>query len=310
METGTKLNSLTENIKDKAQRISLPGFYRIPLYDVVKFFSEGIRNGALTTRASSVAFNFVLALFPGIIFVFTLIPYIPIENFQTELLMLFENILPKNAFHFLESTLVDLVMRKNWGLLSFGALASLFFSMNGIHALIDGFNSSHHYVETRSWLMQRLISIALVFILATLVTSATLLIISSRSVLNMLVEQNILEFGITYYLIMIGKWVIIIGFHLVAISFIYYLAPARRPAWRFVSPGAIFATFLTIMASLIFSLFINNFGQLNKLYGSIGTLMVVLIWTYFNSLALIIGFELNASISSAQLKTNHQEPSS
>lgn len=310
METGTKLNSLTENIKDKAQRISLPGFYRIPLYDVVKFFSEGIRNGALTTRASSVAFNFVLALFPGIIFVFTLIPYIPIENFQTELLMLFENILPKNAFHFLESTLVDLVMRKNWGLLSFGALASLFFSMNGIHALIDGFNSSHHYVETRSWLMQRLISIALVFILATLVTSATLLIISSRSVLNMLVEQNILEFGITYYLIMIGKWVIIIGFHLVAISFIYYLAPARRPAWRFVSPGAIFATFLTIMASLIFSLFINNFGQLNKLYGSIGTLMVVLIWTYFNSLALIIGFELNASISSAQLKTNHQEQSS
>jgi membrane protein len=310
METGTKLNSLTENIKDKAQRISLPGFYRIPLYDVVKFFSEGIRNGALTTRASSVAFNFVLALFPGIIFVFTLIPYIPIENFQTELLMLFENILPKNAFHFLESTLVDLVMRKNWGLLSFGALASLFFSMNGIHALIDGFNSSHHYVETRSWLMQRLISIALVFILATLVTSATLLIISSRSVLNMLVEQNILEFGITYYLIMIGKWVIIIGFHLVAISFIYYLAPARRPAWRFVSPGAIFATFLTIMASLIFSLFINNFGQLNKLYGSIGTLMVVLIWTYFNSLALIIGFELNASISSAQLKTNHQKQSS
>lgn len=310
METGTKLNSLTENIKDKAQKISLPGFYRIPLYDVVKFFSEGIRNGALTTRASSVAFNFVLALFPGIIFVFTLIPYIPIENFQTELLMLFENILPKNAFHFLESTLVDLVMRKNWGLLSFGALASLFFSMNGIHALIDGFNSSHHYVETRSWLMQRLISIALVFILATLVTSATLLIISSRSVLNMLVEQNILEFGITYYLIMIGKWVIIIGFHLVAISFIYYLAPARRPAWRFVSPGAIFATFLTIMASLIFSLFINNFGQLNKLYGSIGTLMVVLIWTYFNSLALIIGFELNASISSAQLKTNHQEQSS
>jgi membrane protein len=276
----------------------------------VKFFSEGIRNGALTTRASSVAFNFVLALFPGIIFVFTLIPYIPIENFQTELLMLFENILPKNAFHFLESTLVDLVMRKNWGLLSFGALASLFFSMNGIHALIDGFNSSHHYVETRSWLMQRLISIALVFILATLVTSATLLIISSRSVLNMLVEQNILEFGITYYLIMIGKWVIIIGFHLVAISFIYYLAPARRPAWRFVSPGAIFATFLTIMASLIFSLFINNFGQLNKLYGSIGTLMVVLIWTYFNSLALIIGFELNASISSAQLKTNHQKQSS
>ena len=307
MEPGIKINTLTERIKHKAQRISLPGFYRIPLYDVVKFFVEGIRNGALTTRASSVAFNFVLAMFPGIIFLFTLIPYIPIENFQTELLMMFENVLPRNAFHFLESTLVDLVMRKNWGLLSFGALASLFFSMNGIHALIDGFNSSHHYVETRSWLMQRLISIALVFILFSLVTSATLLIISSRTVLNMLVEQNILEYGITYYLILTGKWVIIIGFHLVAISFVYYLAPAKRPGWRFISPGSIFATFLSIMASLIFTLFINHFGQLNKLYGSIGTLMVVLIWSYFTSLALIIGFELNASISSAQLNNNHQD---
>ena len=295
---------MVDRIKERAKGISLPGFYGVPVYDVIKFFVEGLKNGALTTRASSVAFNFVLAMFPAIIFLFTLIPYIPMENFQTELLMVFEDIFPRNAFHFLESTLVDLVMRKNWGLLSFGALASLFFSMNGIHALIDGFNSSHHYVETRSWLTQRLISIALVFILASLITSATILIISSRSVLNILVEQNILELGITYYLIMIGKWIIIIVFHLMAISFLYYLAPAKRPGWRFISPGAIFATFLSIMASLIFSMFINNFGQLNKLYGSIGTLMVVLIWTYFNSLALIIGFELNASISSAQVNAH------
>lgn len=305
MEGSIKIRTVTEHIKKKAKNVSLPGLYGIPLYDVIKFFMEGIRNGALTTRASSVAFNFVLAMFPATIFLFTLIPYIPINNFQNELLAVFENILPKTAFHFLESTLVDLVMRKNWGLLSFGALASLFFSMNGIHALIEGFNSSHHYVETRSWLTQRLISIALVFILFSLITSATILIISSRTVLNMMVEQNILEYGITYYLIMIGKWIIIIGFHLVAISFLYYLAPAKRPRWRFVSPGAIIATMLSILASLIFSLFINNFGQLNKLYGSIGTMMIIMIWTYFNSLALIIGFELNASINSAQIRSDN-----
>ena len=293
----------SRKIVNLTQKIRLPGFQNIPFYEVFKFFIEGIKNGALTTRASSVAFNFVLAMFPGIIFLFTLIPYIPIANFQTELLSVFENILPQNAFNLLKSTLVDIIMTKNWGLLSFGALASLFFSMNGIHALIDAFNSTHHYIETRSWLTQRLISIGLVFILATLITSATLLIILSRTVLNMLVEQNILEYGITYYLILTGKWVIIILFHLLAISFIYYLAPAKRPNWSFFSPGAIFATFLSIMASLIFSFFINNFGQLNKLYGSIGTLMVVLIWTYFNSLALIIGFELNASISSARIKS-------
>ena len=298
----SKLQHIGEKLKEKAKHISLPGFYKRSIYEVVKFFIDGVKKGSLTTRASSVAFNFVLAMFPGIIFLFTLIPYIPIENFQSEVLNLFENILPHNAYSFLESTLKDIVLKKNWGFLSFGALASLFFSMNGIHALIEAFNNTYHEMDTRSWLTQRLISIALVFILVSLITIATMLIISSRTVLNTLVNQGILEIGVTYYLIIIGKWIITIVFHLMAISFLYFLAPAKKRHWRFLSPGSIMATFLSIMASLIFSMFINQFGQLNKLYGSMGTMMVVLIWTYFNSLALIIGFELNASISNAQLK--------
>lgn len=298
----SRIRTFFEKIKDKTKRVTLPGFYGRSIYEVVKFFIDGVKKGSLTTRASSVAFNFVLAMFPGIIFLFTLIPYIPIENFQNEVLNLFENILPHNAYSFLESTLKDIVLQKNWGFLSFGALASLFFSMNGIHALIGAFNDTYHTIDTRSWLTQRLMSIALVFILVSLITIATMLIISSKSILNTLVEQNILEKNITYYLIITGKWVITIAFHLIAISFLYYFAPAKKRHWRFLSPGSIMATFLSIMASIIFSLFINHFGQLNKLYGSMGTMMVVLIWTYFNSLALIIGFELNASISNAQLQ--------
>jgi membrane protein len=298
----SRIKTFLKKIEDKTKQISLPGFYGRSIYEVVEFFINGVKKGSLTTRASSVAFNFVLAMFPGIIFLFTLIPYIPIENFQNEVLNLFENILPHNAYGFLESTLKDIVLQKNWGFLSFGALASLFFSMNGIHALIGAFNDTYHEIDTRSWLTQRLMSIALVFILVSLITIATMLIISSKSVLNTLVEQNILEINITYYLIITGKWVITIAFHLIAISFLYYFAPAKKRHWRFLSPGSIMATFLSIMASIIFSMFINHFGQLNKLYGSMGTMMVVLIWTYFNSLALIIGFELNASISNAQLQ--------
>jgi membrane protein len=296
------IRTFLKKIEDKTKQISLPGFYGRSIYEVVEFFINGVKKGSLTTRASSVAFNFVLAMFPGIIFLFTLIPYIPIENFQNEVLNLFANILPHNAYGFLESTLKDIVLQKNWGFLSFGALASLFFSMNGIHALIGAFNDTYHEIDTRSWLTQRLMSIALVFILVSLITIATMLIISSKSILNTLVEQNILEINITYYLIITGKWVITIAFHLIAISFLYYFAPAKKRHWRFLSPGSIMATFLSIMASIIFSMFINQFGQLNKLYGSMGTMMVVLIWTYFNSLALIIGFELNASISNAQLQ--------
>lgn len=293
-----------ESVKARAKVVSLPGFYKIPIYDVVKFFINGIKKGYLPTRASSVAFNFVLALFPGIIFLFTLIPYIPIENFQSEMLKTFENMLPHNAYNFLETTLEDIILKKNWGFLSFGALFSLFFSMNGIHSLIEGFNTTYHDIDTRRWITQRLISILLVFIIASLFTLATILIIISRGVLNNLVSDGVLEIGIVYYLIVLGKWFIIIIFHLIAISFIYYMAPAKKRHWRFLTPGAILATFLSIVASLIFSFVINNFGQFNKLYGSIGTLMVVLMWTYFNSLALIFGFELNASISNAQLKLN------
>ncbi|MFW6095760.1 MAG: YihY/virulence factor BrkB family protein [Bacteroidota bacterium] len=303
----TWLNKKLEKTKDKTRNITLPGFYKHSIYDVVHFFIDGLRKGSLTTRASSVAFNFVLAMFPGIIFLFTLIPYIPIPNFQSELLQIFESTIPESAYLALEETLEDIILEKKWGLLSFGAAFSLFFSMNGIHALIGAFNATYHDIETRSWLTQRIISIMLVFILFLLVTTAIFLIVASRHILDWMVINEMLERGTTYNLILFGRWVIIIIFHLIAISFLYYLAPAKKRHWRFLSPGSIMATFLTIIASLIFSFIINNFGQFNNLYGSIGTLMVALLWTYFNFLALIIGFELNASISNVQLKLDKND---
>lgn len=296
-----------EKTKNKTRNITLPGFYKHSIYDVVHFFIYGLRKGSLTTRASSVAFNFVLAMFPGIIFLFTLIPYIPIPDFQSELLQIFESTLPESTYMVLEETLEDIILEKKWGLLSFGAVFSLFFSMNGIHALIGAFNATHHDIETRSWLTQRLISIFLVFILFLLVTTAIFLIVASRGILDWMVTNGMLEKGTTYNLILLGRWAITIIFHLIAISFLYYMAPAKKRHWRFLSPGSIMATFLTIVASLIFSFIINNFGQFNNLYGSIGTLMVALLWTYFNSLALIIGFELNASISNVQLKLDKND---
>ncbi|MFO8234855.1 MAG: YihY/virulence factor BrkB family protein [Bacteroidales bacterium] len=300
-----------EKIQEKTKKVTFPGFYKHSIYDVVRFFINGLQKGSLTTRASSVAFNFVLAMFPGIIFLFTLIPYIPIPNFQSELLQIFENTIPETAYQFLEETLEDIILEKKWGLLSFGAIFSLFFAMNGIHALIGAFNATYHDIETRSWMTQRLISIALVFIISTLVTTAIFLIVASRGILDLIVENGLIEGRTTYYLILMGRWIITILFHLIAISFLYYLAPAKKRHWRFISPGSIMATFLSIMASLIFSFIINNFGQFNNLYGSIGTLMVAMLWTYFNSLALIIGFELNASISNVQLKLpNHDKQNS
>ncbi|HUW04756.1 MAG TPA: YhjD/YihY/BrkB family envelope integrity protein, partial [Williamwhitmania sp.] len=137
-------------VTEKAKEFSIPGFGGIPLYDVVVFFFRGIVKGALTTRASAIAFSFFLAIFPSIIFLFTLIPYIPITNFQAQLLELLKGIIPSNAFSAIESTLVEVVTLKSGGLLSFGFIAALFFSTNGVNSLIGAFNATYHAIETRN----------------------------------------------------------------------------------------------------------------------------------------------------------------
>ena len=283
-----------------SKKIVLPGFDRLPLYDVVTFFIRGIQKGSLTTRASSLAFNFFLAIFPGIIFLFSLIPYIPIDNFQDQLLSLMEDMLPYNAFHAMKDTIEDILMHQRGGLLSFGFILTFYFATNGVNAMINAFNSSYYSVETRSPLMQRLVSFVLVFILTFLVLFSIALIVFSGLALDYLVDKGILQDTITIYLLLIGKWLIIIGLFFFTSSFLYYYGPSRKSKFRFISPGSTLATILSIITSLGFAYYVNNFGQYNKLYGSIGTIVVVLLWLYFNSIILLVGFELNASIRNAK----------
>ncbi|OFX89921.1 MAG: hypothetical protein A2W99_08850 [Bacteroidetes bacterium GWF2_33_16] len=298
------INAQLIKIIDWAKRITVPGFDGVPLYDVSKFFISGIHKGYLATRASSIAFNFALALFPTVLFLFTLIPFIPISNLQTELLQLIHDFLPGNAYRFFETTLVSVVTQKKGGVLSFGAITSLLFASSGIHSLIDAFNNSYHTIETRNWLAIRIVSTILVFVLFFLLTFALLIIVFSQFAINALVNYHILQVNLTYYLIIAGKWIVVAALFFFAISFLYYHAPSKKTQWRFISAGSTMATILAILTSLGFSYFVNNFGQYNKLYGSIGTVMVILLWLYFNSFALILGFELNASINNAHKKNS------
>ena len=274
---------------------------KVPIYYVVKFFISGAKNGYLATRASAIAFNFALAIFPTMLFIFTLIPFIPVRNLQIELLELMQNFLPQNAFQYFESTLISVVTVKKIGIFSFGALASLIFSTNAVHALIQAFNNTYHTIDTRNWTAIRVVSTFLVFTIFILIATSVLLITFGQFFLQKLVETEILKMNIIYYLITITKWVVIVALFFFSISFLYYFAPAKKSEWKFMSSGSTLATILALLSSLGFSYFVNNFGQYNKLYGSIGTIMVVLLWLYFNSFALILGFELNASINNARL---------
>ena len=283
-------------IRRKGRLIKLPFFDGVPLYDVAIFFWKGIVDGAISTRASAIAFNFILAIFPAIIFVFTLIPYIPIAHFQQQLLILLQSILPQNAFVAIRGTIENIVTQPRGGLLSFGFLAAFFFSTNGIVSVITAFNGTIHAIETRSWINQRLVALILAVILTLLTTFSIALITLSQTLTKFLVSSGFLQTDLTYYLLLGGKWLIICALFFFSFAFLFYLAPARKAKFRFISAGGTLATILTIITTVGFSYYINNFGKYNTLYGSIGTLVVVMLSFYFNSLILLIGFELNVSI--------------
>ncbi len=289
----------------QAKQISLPGFESIPIYDVVVFFIRGIQRGALTTRASSIAFHFALASLPLIIYLFTLIPHIPINNFQEGFMSMVESMLPSNVFQLLESTLRDMFIKRR-ALQLLGILIALYFATNAINVLIVAFNNTYHAIETRSWMERRTIAAFLVIIMFVLMVTAISLIIFSRSAINLLEDKEIIQKGLTLYIFRIGKWIVIIALIYSALSFLYWLGPSRKMKWKFYSAGSSLASVLVILTSLIFSFIINNFGQFNKFYGSIGTLMVILLWLYLNSIALLIGFELNASIKGAKLVMDNE----
>lgn len=282
-----------------SKRIILPGFDKMPLYDVAVFFVEGIQKGALTMRAASMSFSFFTAIFPGIIFFFTLIPYIPIENFHEELMQLLLQLLPPSTYDTIANTVEDIISRPRGGLLSLGFVLALYFSTNGASSMIEAFNQTHHTFETRSWIKQRLISLLLVVIFSIIVILAIVLITTGTVVIDYLVELNLLKGAFTIFLLQLSKWLVILAMVFFVISFSYYLAPARESHFRFVSAGSSLATILSLLSMVGFNFYISNFSQYNALYGSIGTLLVILLWVYFNAIILLMGFELNASIKNA-----------
>jgi membrane protein len=279
-----------------SKKLVLPGFEGLSFYIVSKFFFQGLKNGSLNMRATSLAFTFFLAIFPSIIFLFTLIPYIPIDNFQGYLFNLLQQLMPEAAFETVEDTIIDIIKKPRSGLLSFGFLSALYFASNGFNALMNSFNETYHQIEVRNPLQQRLASLVMLFVNFILLSAGITLIIGGEIGTKYLFESD----KVLYYLLFFAKWIILFGLCYSLISFNYYYGPKNKKGWRFFSAGSMFATVLIIVASLAFAYYVNNFGKYNKLYGSIGTLIVIMMWIYINSLIILLGFDLNASIHSAK----------
>lgn len=309
------MNKLISNIYQKSfvqrpieysKRLVLPGFDGIPLFDVLVFLFKGLQKSSLTTRASSLAFRFFLALFPTIIFLLSLLPYIPIESFYQELLLILEELLPEEAYKTSVDTIDDLFNKKHNTLLSFGFLFAIYLASDGVNAMILAFQNAYHNPKEVGFIKQRATSLLLLLILTVLMVLAVGLIVFSEIIITFLISNGFMTDGISVILLNIGKMIILLLIFLFGISSIYYFGSMEYKKFKFISAGSTLATLLTILLSFGFAFYVNNFASYNKVYGSIGTLIVIMLWLYFNSLVLLIGYELNASIKHAkEVKLNH-----
>jgi membrane protein len=289
-------------VKSLLSRIVLPGFQGLPLWYVLSFFYQGLQHGFLGIRAAALSYNFFLAIFPGILFFFTLIPYLPIDNLTSEILQLMRDVMPKDIYDVSSGTIVDIVSRKRTGLLSLVLITSLYFSSSGITSIINAFNSTYHMVERRKWWQQRLVSLSLTLMGFISIIATALLFLFSDIAVAAIMNKKLGAEGALQVILTIVKYLFVVLMTSLGISTLYYYGPAKKTHYYFFSPGSIVATVLFLASSYGFSVYLTYFNSYNKLYGSIGTIILLLVWINLNAWVLLLGFELNASIRSAHTK--------
>ncbi|MBU2554290.1 MAG: YihY/virulence factor BrkB family protein [Bacteroidetes bacterium] len=282
----------------KLSRIVLPGFDGVPLYDVLVFFMRGLFKGVLSYRASAIAYNFFLALIPLILFLFTLIPYVTSENIQGTLLDLMDQIIPASVFEMVKPTIIEIVSRPQSGLLSLGFIMAVYFATNGIDAILEGFNQSYHRIETWSFLRQKLMAFLLMLLISFLVLTAMLLITSGNYIISSLDQWFQVSGSFIKIILVIVQWLITSGSILLSVSLLYFFGQKKDKTrrYRFFSAGSTLSTILFILGGYFLKLYFENFSNYNVLFGSLGSLILLMVWLFYNSFIILIGFELDASI--------------
>ncbi len=290
------------------KRIRFKKFDNISLYKFLKIFLYNISEDEITDRSNGVAYNFILAIFPAIIFLFTLIPYIShyFPEITTQTIMDFmREAIPSNMYDSVSSTVFDIVNNHRGGLLTVGFISALYLSTNGMMALMRAFNACYRTNERRNWFRMRLTATALTLMLAIALVVAILLLIVGQFVFTY-VTNNLEKFSslnldkYTIYFLFMLRFVIILVVFFVVISCVYYFGPAVHYNWSFFSVGSLMATLGVLGVSYGFSFYITNFGSYNKVYGSIGALIALMVWIQLITLVLLFGYEINASLHYAR----------
>ena len=287
----------------RSEDVILPGFNGLCLYDVLKFFVRHVGQNNLRDRASAIAFNFIMALPATAIFLFTLIPYFPVaRNMQDELFKFIEEVMPNTESRSLiMTTMLDLFNKPKTGLLSIGFILALFYSSNAMFGIVRTFDAALPNKRKINMFRKRLRAIKLTIVLILLIIATILLSIGQGNLFVKILGHEVEKSFWTELL----RWAITVALFLFSIAYIYKYAPSVYKRWKLISPGAIFATFLMIFTTWLFSIWAQNFSTYNRIYGSIGALLIIMLLIYINSWMLLIGFHLNVSIS--YLKSKQEE---
>lgn len=279
------------------------------VYDVAERLIEQLRRDSITKRASYMAFNFTLSLFPTIIFLFTLIPYIPVANLNTEIMAALQDVIPREMFAVTRTTINDIITIPHGGLLSTGVLFALILSSNGLMALLDAFDTKYHTFRQRSYLRKRLIATVLTIILSLVLLLSVAGLFFGTYIVDFLVYHELLSEQTTPALLNLLKVISLLLLFFFTTAMIYYYVPAVDDKWPFFSVGAVVATLLIFLVSFIFTLYIRIFNSYNHFYGSIGALVGVMVWLDFVCMTLVLGFEINISIDAVLRRASGHLPS-
>jgi len=292
---------LVKKVIDFLDSIYLPGFQGASLYSVCQFFFKGIISPKFNLYAGSLSWNFFLAIFPSLIFLFTLIAYIHIPGFnlQKTILLQMDFFLPEDAYKIVRTTVRDIISHQRSGLLSFGFISALYFASNGVFSMMLAFDSNFNEGEKkkRNFFQKRGKSILITVGISMLILLALTVLISGNLLSVWIIKKKLINKAVMLVFVSIVQFITLSTLVFFIMSALYYFGHSAKERWKFFSPGAIVSTVLSLVATYAFSNYVDGFDSYNKLYGSIGAIIVLMLLIYFNTLCILVGFELNKSIT-------------
>ncbi|WP_435133159.1 YihY/virulence factor BrkB family protein [Formosa sp. A9] len=306
---------MTKPIEDKLEQIpgvkylvrffktlKLPGLEGLSLYDLLELYITGIFKGALTSRASAIAFNFFMAIFPFLLFILILIPHIPIDGFKAEFLEFLESFLPPTTSEFFFKNIFENIdSSERGGLLSTVFLLSIFLMANGVSAVFSAFESSYHSELSRSVFRQYLyaLGVSLIIALLVIITVAGFGFVEIYVLGNLFstLEHQGVEVGDRGIIwVNVSKYVFGIIMVYLTTATLYYFGTREGKYSKFFSEGALLTTILIVCLSYLFGVYIEKFSRYNELYGSIGALLILMFYLWLNANIILLGYELNVSL--------------